>query len=233
MELTLRSERLVNFVKSIDEFNIGVAIANKTTWFPKLATDGENGERQIRDMYHRLLTLDTSGKGYPPRCHTKTSPEELSVTILDEQTNSMTVGSFADVQKRSEGIPIVRLVGYWFQPRQWGMSIVTKHFLMNRTDGASAFPFVWAGPAPVMESKHESSPSAPSPVSPDDVHGPGPVAAGPVATGPAATAAAPSPAASPSTASASGAASVLLASVPVAAKKDSAEEPDKKRVKKM
>ena len=151
MEITLRSERLVNFIQSIDEFNIATALKNKKTWFPKIA-DAANGDQQIRDMYHRLLTLDTSGKGYPPRCHTKTSPEELTVTVLDELQNTMTQGHFDDVQKRSEGMPIVHLVGYWFQPRQWGLSMVTKHFLMNKMDNVNPFPFVWsgAGPPPVM-----------------------------------------------------------------------------------
>jgi len=159
MEISLRSDRQVNFLRSIDEWNVKIAIANKDTWFPKLA-QLENGEQQIKDQYHRLLIFDTSGKNYPPRLHTKTSSEELTVEIHDEENNTLMEGKFEDIVKGSEGIPIVRLVGYWFQPRQWGMSIVTRNFLLKKSEGKNNFPYVWSGQVPTMVKIEANEPQA-------------------------------------------------------------------------
>jgi len=141
MELSLRCDRHVSFVQSLDDFNIKTAIANKDTWFPKLIGK-DDADQQITSMYHRLLTVDTSFKGYPPRLHTKTSADEIKVSILDNNSNTITMGDMDHIVKGTDGIPIVRLVGYWFQPRQWGMSVVTKYFLMNAVDANNDCPFL-------------------------------------------------------------------------------------------
>jgi hypothetical protein len=172
MDFSLRSDRQVNFIRSLDEWCVKVAIENKKTWFPKL----ENNEQQIKDQYHRLLIFDTTGKNYPPRLHTKTSSDELSVEVHNEVDNTTMEGKFEDIVKGSEGIPIIRIVGFWFQPSSWGLSVVTTNFLLKQPDDKKNFRFVWTGEAPQKISTvsktasipplDASPPSPPSPSSP-------------------------------------------------------------------
>ena len=158
MDFSLRSDRQVNFIRSLDEWCVKVASENKKTWCPKL----ENNEQQIKDQYHRLLIFDTTGKNYPPRLHTKTSSDELSVEVHNEVDNTTMEGKFEDIVKGSEGIPIIRIVGFWFQPSSWGISVVTTNFLLKQADDKKNFRFVWTGEAPqkiYIDSKTANTPS--------------------------------------------------------------------------
>jgi hypothetical protein len=67
----------------------------------------------------------------------------MEVHVLNDAANEYSKGKFEDIQKGTEGTPIVRVVGFWFQPKQWGMSVISKQILVSKQE-QRLFPYVWA-----------------------------------------------------------------------------------------
>lgn len=148
MSIGMNSDALEKFVDEVDKFVIASGTANEKTWFPKSGLS--------KRIYHSLIKKNDgdSDKNYSPILHAKTSEEELSVYLLDAKNEPPTMqkGTWDSVLKRTSGIPIVRVVGVWAQPRMWGLTVVVTHFLMNKPPLLTESPFIWdsSSSKPVM-----------------------------------------------------------------------------------
>jgi hypothetical protein len=145
LELSLESEDLVKFWKSVDKHNIETGIKHPE-WFKKKQT-----KDQIKNMYFPLVTIDDTDKGYSPRLHTKVNKlgrHATKVLIYDKEHGQYTKGSMDDITKYSEVMVIVEVTGYWFQNTQWGMSVAATDVIIFPKAERKEFAFLWSGAAP-------------------------------------------------------------------------------------
>lgn len=137
LEISLGSnEELIRYFQALDERNIQMAIQNKKTWFSTLQKIPSDDK--IRDMYYPLVSVDTSGKNYPPRLHTKinchSGDSKLRVFKLASDGQSFQKMEIDDIKKQMSSMPIVEIHSIWFQKLQFGMTLLTTDLVIFSTD---------------------------------------------------------------------------------------------------
>jgi len=129
LDMSLGNDRQINFWRSVDEHNVQMALQNSEAWFGKVFD-----EEKIRDMYYPLVVFDETGKGYPPRLHTKVNVDNGSVgrvNVLEMQADSKyRVGGWEKVKKYEHVLAIIEIGSMWFQKKQFGMSLTTTDIIV-------------------------------------------------------------------------------------------------------
>jgi hypothetical protein len=161
--ISIPDGKLTKFAKDLDDWVMSEAKKNETAWFGK----GGLGKRVFCPILKK--PPEDEGKSYNPLFHAKTSEEELSVQILDSQSDPPTQseGKWSDVKKQSRVIPIARVVGIWLAPRMYGLTVVIQYLMVEKDDALSATPFIWESSTPkpvLLQSSNVTTDAANKPI---------------------------------------------------------------------
>ena len=155
LDLTLGNVDQVKFWESVDEHVIQTAIKNKALWFKK-EKGKDISDNTIRDRYCPLVKLDDSDKKYDPMLHTKINVRGrgvCNVHRLDDRGRVSRRSDIKYIEQFSKGMFNVKIQSVWFQPKQFGMSLITTHAMLipreEEEKGVSAWN--WGATTPPVE----------------------------------------------------------------------------------
>jgi hypothetical protein len=141
LELSIESDKLLDFLQKLDERNVNVAVQNSTEWFKKELT-----EDAIKNMYVYLVKQPMKDGQKPSvRVKVKTGDYPTNIFVVQEQTPDniqYTRGGPEDLTKNCKCLVVVESVGLWFMSRQYGMSLTATEILVwpnKRQTGIDAF----------------------------------------------------------------------------------------------
>jgi hypothetical protein len=150
LNINLESADLLASLKQWDEHNVRVAIAKKAEFF-----SGDVSDDLIRARYTSFIS---PGKdSYPPQLRTKvdcTGQFALTVLEYDSESNTCKQVPWGKLHnKRARIVPVCEGRSFWFQSKQWGMSLVTTHILLFPQDKPDDWCFEWQGAIPQFVSE--------------------------------------------------------------------------------
>ena len=155
-ELNIHSEKLMAFLKALDENTKTQAVANYDAWFN---TDDKKKKKtltadEIKGMYRPLVQEGDDEKGYAPIFRTKVvidGQNQVRVFIYKGMVNGRPVcqeGKLTDITQFVECVPIIEVVGMWFMSKQFGLSLTTTDVVLFPKSKRAPGMFNFGGAVP-------------------------------------------------------------------------------------
>lgn len=129
LDVTVESEKLLTFLRQLDEKNVTTAVENCDKWFKR-----QMDRTTIENMYVPVVKLPFK-EGAPYTTRVKVSVSEKYATniwiVKEGEGNSLeyTKGTHNDLTKDAKMMIIVESTGLWFMSKQFGCSMNATRFI--------------------------------------------------------------------------------------------------------
>lgn len=142
LELTIESDRLLDWLSKLDARNTEEAVKRSPEWFKKSLDPAA-----VQGMYNNLVKVPSKPELRPSvrvkvKCGQDYPTNIFRVQSEEGRELKYTKGSVEDLQKGVKCMVVVETSGLWFMSRQFGMSLTASDILVwpsKRMTGINAF----------------------------------------------------------------------------------------------
>lgn len=132
-----------------DNYIKGLACEHFATWFPNAPQAYKTSKDQINNGYTPLLNPNSDRGGVPymrTDCNiinSKAPDLALKVFVPGTVPGTAQVGSYKDVQRGCEEVPVVQWLSIWYMKStgKWGIKCITSHVMVYPQSAASNDPY--------------------------------------------------------------------------------------------